>query len=139
MDLASSDTVERGFRHYVNRVARALGLANHGTYVSYEPELNAYIALDSRLATHPARDVALLWDEQHGWSIAVETHGGADLLVLGHLGTDVLPEPDVVAGLVRQMFAGKGVGTPAAQVVRDTDDLRACLAEYVDRDAPLRL
>jgi Family of unknown function (DUF6292) len=139
MNLAPIDTVERGLHHYTDRVARALGLANHGTYISLEPPLNAYIALDRRLATHPDRDVALLWDERHGWSIAVETHGGADLLVLGYLGGEILPAPDVVAGLVRRGLAGDRADTSTTPPTRPAADLRARLAEYVDLEAPLQL
>lgn len=139
MDLEVGDTVERGLRHYVDRVARALGLATHGTYVSHGPPLNAYLALDGRLATQPDRDPALLWDERQGWSVAVEAPGGTELLVLGHLGTEVLPAPVVVADLTRRVLAGEGVGTSTAPSVRPGDDLLARLADYADGSAPLRL
>ncbi|MGV9301451.1 DUF6292 family protein, partial [Amycolatopsis sp. NPDC003676] len=31
----------------------------------------AYVALDGHLPAYPGRDVALLWDEIHGWAAAV--------------------------------------------------------------------
>lgn len=130
MDLDLDATAERGLRHYVNLVTDALGLPRHGTYVSLETPANAYVALDGRLATHPARDVALLWDEQHGWSVAVETHGGADLLVLTYLGGDVLPEPAAVAAFVRDVFTG--THSPAVLPgPPDNRDLPTDLARFI--------
>jgi hypothetical protein len=139
MDLEFGEPIERGLRHYVNLVARELGLSNHGTSVSLDPPMNAYLALDRRLASHPERDVALLWDELHGWSVAVETHGGADLLVLAYIGSEVVPAPADVAGLVHRMFAGEPVGSSLVPAARPSGDLTMLLTGYVDLGAPLRL
>ncbi|WP_311771488.1 DUF6292 family protein [Actinophytocola algeriensis] len=53
--------------------------------------------------------MALLWEERHGWSAAIETHSGEDLLVVAYLGRDVLPAPAVVAAWVRDLLTGTGV------------------------------
>jgi len=58
--------------------------------VQLGPPVEAYLALDHRLSSHPDRDVALLWDEEHGWALGIETHGGADVTVLSYVGEHVL-------------------------------------------------
>jgi hypothetical protein len=63
------------------------------------------VALEQRLPGFPDRDVALLWNEQHGWSVGVETSCGEDVIVLCYLGTDILPTPRVVARFVAEAFA----------------------------------
>lgn len=139
MELDFNGAAERGLRQYVGLVTRALGLAAHGTYFSLEPPANAYVALDGRLATHPSRDVALLWDEQHGWSVAVETHGGADLLVLTYLSDDVVPEPAVVADLVRAVFAGTFAGPGTVPAPQEGAAPLQELARYADVEQPAGL
>jgi uncharacterized protein DUF6292 len=103
MELDFDDSVVRGLRRYVRLVSRALGLPGEGSFMTDEP-LSAYIALNGRLARYPDRDVALLWEETRGWSAAVESRGGVDLLVVAHLGQDVSPPPESVAAWVRGLF-----------------------------------
>jgi hypothetical protein len=93
---------------YLAAVARRLGIGPESVAIDHDTPVAGYLALDTRLPSHPARDVALLWDERHGWCAAVETHSGEDLLVLAHLGGDtVLPAPSAVArfldGLTRRV------------------------------------
>ncbi len=47
-------------------------------YAQLEPTAGAYIALDRRLPDHPDQDVALVWDERYGWSLALETNSSED-------------------------------------------------------------
>lgn len=98
------DTLSRGLRQYVRLVSEALGLTGESSYVQADDAISAYIALDRRLRRFPGRDVALLWDEKHGWSAAVETHSGEDLLVVAYLGRDVLPRPASVAAWASELF-----------------------------------
>jgi len=104
MELDFDDTVVRGLHHYIRLVGHALGLGGEGSYVQADEPASAYIALDGRLRRFPDRDVALLWEETEGWSAAVETHSGEDLLVVAYLGQDVLSPPETVAAWVRELF-----------------------------------
>jgi hypothetical protein len=104
MELDFDDRAGRELHHYVRSVSHALGLRGEGSYVQPDEPASAYIALDGRLSRFPDRDVALLWEETQGWSAAIETHSGADLLVVAHLGHDVLPPPETVAAWVRDLF-----------------------------------
>jgi hypothetical protein len=102
MDPALDGTPEKNLRRYATRVAHALGLAGDRAYVSSAPPASIYLALDQCLPAAPDRDVALLWDADHGWALAVETHSGEDMIVLSHLAGDRLPSPRVVARFVRR-------------------------------------
>ncbi|WP_409179602.1 DUF6292 family protein [Amycolatopsis sp. VS8301801F10] len=88
---------------YLDEVARALGVGPESRTVDQDSPLSAYLALDDRLPGYPGRDVALLWDEVHGWSAAVETHSGEDLIVIRYLGGDSVAPPP--ARLVRFLTA----------------------------------
>lgn len=118
MDLYfDDDTVLRALRRYVRLVNEALGLTGECWYVQAGDVVSAYIALDRRLRRFPDRDVALLWEERHGWSAAIETHSGEDLLVVAYLGRDVLPPPSVVPAWVRDLFdRHRSFGEPAPVV-----------------------
>jgi hypothetical protein len=90
---------------YLAEVATAVGVGMESCTVDQDTPVSAYIALDEQLPAHPGRDVALLWDETHGWSAAIETHCGEDLILVSHLG-------------------GPTVTPPAAQVARFVTTLR---------------
>jgi Family of unknown function (DUF6292) len=118
---------------YLVAVTHRLGIGAESVAVDHDTPVSGYLALDTRLPGHPDRDVALLWDERHGWCAAVETHSGEDLLVLAHLGGDtVLPEPDAVArflnDLTRRCPRAPGP-PPAIRTARTGDDL----ADLLDR------
>jgi hypothetical protein len=83
----------RGLRAYLDSVASALGVGLESCTVDLDVPASAYVALDWRLGRFPDRDLALLWDERHGWAAAVEAPCGEDLVVLGYLGTEVAPDP----------------------------------------------
>ena len=81
---------DRGLREYVRLVARAVGLTEPSWLVQTGPPANAYIALEGRLPLFPAWDVALLWDEERGWALGLESMPAGDLVVLAYLCDDVL-------------------------------------------------
>ncbi|GAB1516177.1 DUF6292 family protein [Actinophytocola sp. KF-1] len=135
MDLYfDDDSVSRALRRYVRLVNEALGLTGECWYVQADDAVSAYIALDRRLRRCPDRDVALLWDDSHGWSAAIETHSGEDLLVVAYLGQEVLPAPARVAAWVRDLFdRHRSLDEPLIDVppVFGPDDgLAARLARY---------
>lgn len=102
MDLDFDDTRTRHLRGYVRQVSDALGLSPECCCVQGERPSNAYVALDGQLPDFPGRDVALLWDERRGWSVAVETQ---ELFLVEHYGDDPTPEPQVVAKWVGSVVA----------------------------------
>ncbi|MEV6714654.1 DUF6292 family protein [Lentzea sp. NPDC051208] len=108
MELDFDDTWTRGVRRHVRLVARALGLSPQCCCVQGERPSNAYVALDGRLPDFPGREVALLWDERHGWSLAIETHSGEDLIVVEQHGDELRPEPSSVARWARSALRGDG-------------------------------
>ncbi|MGW4209031.1 DUF6292 family protein [Lentzea sp. NPDC004789] len=89
---------------YALRVTRELGLSGESSCVDRENPLRVYIAVEGRLPGHPDRDIALLWTECHGWAMAVEEPGAADLTVVAHLGGAVDPPPGTVARWVRRLL-----------------------------------
>jgi hypothetical protein len=123
----------RGLRRYVGLVTEALGYTGQAFHVQTEPPATGYIPLDGRIPAFPGRDVALLWDERHGWCGAIETASGEDLIVVSYLGSDVLPAPRVVARFAAALVAGDGPGQaepPAFRSVDADDDLADRLAGY---------
>lgn len=121
VDVDFDDVVARGLRGYVWLVADALGLRGESWYVKAECPANVYLAVDGRLPGFPDRDVALLWDEEYGWSAAVETHSGEDLIVLSYLGSEVLPPPRAVAEWVTDLLRGEHRGDPRPARLRTAD------------------
>ncbi|MEU7524443.1 DUF6292 family protein [Saccharothrix sp. NPDC042600] len=98
------DARARALHAYVRQVSAALGLS--GEQFCVDPPATAYIALDSRLPHWPDREVALLWDQHYGWSLAVETHSGEDLLVHAHYDTALTPPAAEVAAWTAAVLAG---------------------------------
>jgi uncharacterized protein DUF6292 len=133
MELDPRSRSPRGLRRYVGLVTEALGYSGHAFHVQIESPASAYIPLDERMPAFPDRDVALLWDERHGWCGAIETASGDDLIVVSYLGADVLPAPRVVARFASELVAGSGPGQaepPAFRTLDEPDDLPARLADY---------
>lgn len=86
---------------YLADVTKALGIGLESCTVDHDTPVCAYVALDGHLPGYPGRDVALLWDEVHGWSAAIETHSGEDLIVIRYFGgTSITPAPAHVARFV---------------------------------------
>jgi len=105
-DIDIEQRFERGLWTYLGRVATALGVGCESCSIDLDVPVSAYIALDWRLNRYPDRDLALLWDEVHGWSVAVEASCGEDMLVLTYLGgPEVLPDPRTVVRLVAELRA----------------------------------
>ncbi|WP_433272176.1 DUF6292 family protein [Actinosynnema sp. CS-041913] len=113
--------LSRELRWYVGLVATGLGLSGDGSYTDTEPPASAYLALDGRLPAFPERDLALLWDERLGWSAAVETHSGEDLIVLAYLGHDAVPAPEAVAAFVAELIRDHRPGDPRPVHLRTAD------------------
>jgi hypothetical protein len=134
MELDFDDSVTRGLHRYVRLVSQALGLRGDCSYVQAD---SAYIALDGRLKRFPDHDVALLWEETRGWSAAIETHSGEDLIVVARLGQELLPPPETVAAWTRGLFHPHRDPAPVRNLdVRadpaNVDRMRKRLAAYVD-------
>lgn len=138
MELDFDDSVARGLQRYVRLVCRALGLQGACSYIQSDDPLSAYIALDGRFDRYPEHDVALLWEETHGWSAAIETHSGEELRVVAYLGKDVLPPPEEAASWMRGLFR-RDLTLDERPVPAISDGTRRRLAAYLDRDAPVRL
>lgn len=126
-----ADELAAGLRDYVALVAAALGVGQESCAIDPCPPASAYIALDARLPSHPQRDLALLWDERHGWSAGVETHSSEDLIVVAYQGGDLVPPPAAVRAFAEAVVAGLPVGRtdPPALTSRHAT-LTLCLRGY---------
>lgn len=126
------NAILKGLHRYVRLVIEALGLRGDAYCAQLEPITSVYVALEGRLPERPDRDVALLWDERHGWALAVETSSGEDLIVAGHLGAGLLPPPRVVAAFARSLLAGERSGQlePPTFDATESEGLAGRLAEY---------
>ena len=90
-------------RGYLATVASGLDVGLESCTLDIDAPVSAYLAVDHKVPAYPERDVALLWDERGGWSIAVETHSGEDLIVLAAMDTaEVAPPAEQVAEFVAQ-------------------------------------
>jgi hypothetical protein len=131
--------VERGLRSYVHRVATGLGLGAAATYCEMAEQPSAYIALDDRVAGRPDQDSALIWDLDHGWALAVETHSGEDLLVVAYHGLPLLPPPpDVIAFTEAALIRPPTTPGPPPARPRATDQLAGELLAYLPSRRPGR-
>ncbi|MBN6038366.1 DUF6292 family protein [Amycolatopsis sp. 195334CR] len=92
-------------RRYVRMVAGALGQQGDSFYVQGTP-LAAYLALDGHLAAFPGRDVALVWDEQNGWALALETESTEDPVVISRCPDGIRPAPGDVAAFAESRLLG---------------------------------
>jgi hypothetical protein len=111
---------ERRLRGYVGAVARAVGVGLESCTLDAGTPAAAYIALDWRLSRFPGHDLALVWDEVHGWAAAIED---GTTTVLAYLGGEVLPEPRAVVRFLAAVRAGDpDAGTPDAPVLREAGD-----------------
>lgn len=85
---------EAALGRYVRAVAVEWRIGPEFCVVDAEEPAWGYIALAWRLPRYPGRDLALLWDERTGWSVAIETNSGEDLILVTGLGDDsVVPSP----------------------------------------------
>jgi hypothetical protein len=100
----------RGLRQYLLAVAAKLDAP--AWFCEVDVPAGAYVALERRLARFPDHETALLWDERDGWSAAVESATGDDVIVLAYLGEDVLPPPETVVEFVTGLYGEKYPGRP---------------------------
>lgn len=120
-------------RAYLADVTTALGIGLESCTVDHDTPVSAYVALDEHLPGYPDHDVALLWDELHGWSAAIETpEDDHHLTAIRHLGgTTVVPPPEQVARFVTALREDDHrVGHLEPSPLRsptDLDDLEAVL------------
>ncbi|MEV6643889.1 DUF6292 family protein [Amycolatopsis sp. NPDC051371] len=121
---------ERALRGYVAAVARAVGVGLESCTLDAGTPAAAYIALDWRLTRFPDHDLALVWDEAHGWAAAIEDHGGATILT--YLGGEVLAEPRAVVRFLAAVRADDpDAGTLEAPALREPGDHEELLAALV--------
>lgn len=113
MDIDESTPQWRRLCHYVSEVAVAVGVGPEACCCSPDTRANAYIAVEHRIPRYAERDVALLWDEENGWAVAVETGCGEDLLVLHYLSDEITPAPDVVAAFLESVV----LSTPTPHLI----------------------
>ncbi|MFE3175141.1 DUF6292 family protein [Amycolatopsis sp. NPDC059235] len=122
MDLDEDAVPARGLRRYVDAVGAAVGAGPDLVVWLLDAPATAYVPLYGRLPVFPELDLALVWDEQAGWAVAVEADSGFDLVEVSYLGGDVLPVPAAVARFVRALTAGGRPGRPDRPVLREVGD-----------------
>ncbi len=110
MNVDPDSLTARGLTSYVDSVAAALTMPRHAVHHEVSELSSAYLALHRRSPVFPELDLMLLWDERHGWSVALETAPADDPVVLAYLGGDVLAEADEVHRFVQDVIAGKCPG-----------------------------
>ncbi len=110
MNVDPDSLTARGLTRYVDSVAAALAMPRHAVHHEVSELSSAYLALHRRSPVFPELDLMLLWDERHGWSVALETAPADDPVVLAYLGGDVLAEADEVHRFVLDVIAGKCPG-----------------------------
>lgn len=99
--------LQRALRAYLDAVAHRLGVGLESCTLDVDLPTSAYLALDRPLPAFPDRELALLWDEVHGWAAAIETHSGEDLIVVSYLDAPtVTPSPRLVARFVDDLRTG---------------------------------
>jgi uncharacterized protein DUF6292 len=81
-DTEPHGDLSRVLNGYIADVAVMLGIPAMAWWCEIADHSEAHLSLAERAPGVPDRDVALLWDEDDGWSIAVEASSGKDLIVL---------------------------------------------------------
>jgi hypothetical protein len=97
----------RDLRGYSAAMATALGIGLEACAFDLDTPATVYVAIDWRLDRFTDRDLALLWDERHGWAAVLEAPGRDDLVVLAYLGGDeIVPDPREVVKFLAALRAG---------------------------------
>jgi hypothetical protein len=81
-DTEPHGDLSRVLNGYIADVAVMLGIPAMAWWCEIADHSEAHLGLAEHAPGVPDRDVALLWDEDDGWSIAVEASSGKDLIVL---------------------------------------------------------
>jgi Family of unknown function (DUF6292) len=139
VELDTDGRAARGLRRYLGLVADELSVGGAVVSVQLDEPVRAYLPLDGRLGRFHGRDVALVWDEENGWAVGIETDAGSPVVVLTYLGKDVLPAPRVVAEFVGDVFDERFPGQPdppGLRSAKQNDDLMQRLMEYAPRTLP---
>ena len=121
MNVDPDSLTARGLSRYVAAVATALGVPRHAVHHEVSELSSAYLALHRRSPVFPELDLMLLWDERHGWSVALETAPADDPVVLAYLGGDVLAEAAEVREFALAVIAGHCPGQPDEPRPLDAD------------------
>jgi len=115
IDTADDRAFGRELRSYLAAVATGLGVGSESCVVDLVSPASAYIALDGPVLRFPEHDLALLWNEGFGWSVAVETPGHEELSVLAYHGGGQVPRPSEVSAFVSAVRAGDHPTEPSAR------------------------
>lgn len=137
VDIYGWDWDESALHAYVDAVAHGLGVRSEYTSCAISDSASAYLALEERLPNFPDRDLALIWDERHGWAAAIESSCGEDLIVLAFLGREPVPSPAAVAEFVNDLLAGGNPGQHEPPVFGHRHDLAGQLRVAANADREL--
>ena len=125
--MDDSALISLGLARYVRAVAEEIGVPPEGTEFEVSDTATAYLGLEG-----PGPDLMLLWNEQRGWSIAVETDPTEKPVIVAHLGLPLVPPPDEVAQFVDDVLAGRtGGAEPDLGATQDRHRLAGRLSEYL--------
>lgn len=127
--------LSRGLEGYVQAVAAALDVPVEGTSSEISDTVTAYLGLADRSVQRPQQDLMLVWNEQQGWSVVVETDPGEAPMMLAEFGSDDrVPEPREVARFVDNVVAGRRPvrSRPALHTSVTREQLALQLAQYAD-------
>jgi len=133
-DAAPTVPLVRGVAAYLRAVARTIGVPVEATSFEISDTVTAYLGLSRRWNRRPDHDLMLTWSERNGWALAVETAPNERPAVVAYLdSTDVVPEPEVVAGFVTDVLAGRrqGPDQPVYTTTMERGRLAGQLARYV--------
>jgi hypothetical protein len=124
LDVEVAARLHRALRGYLGTVAHHLGVGLESCTVDLDLPTSAYLALDRPLPEFPDRDLALVWDEVHGWAAAIETHSGEDLIVVSYLDAPtVTPSPRLLARFVHDLrVGGRRLARPDPPALRSAGD-----------------
>jgi hypothetical protein len=123
---------------YLADVTTVLGVGLESCTIDHDSPVSAYVALDEHLPGYPGRDVALLWDEVHGWAAAIETHSGEDLIAIRYLGgRTVVPPAARLAQFVKALREDDhGIGRLDPPSIRTAAGLAELDGVLRERSAP---
>jgi Family of unknown function (DUF6292) len=129
----NTHALSQGLAGYLHAIATALDLPAQGTSFEISDTATAYVALASRSARYPGRDLMLVWSERTGWAVAVETDPGARSQVIAYFGGDnPVPDPLAVAVFVDEVLtAGRARNGRPAFTLNNRPELAGKLARYV--------
>jgi hypothetical protein len=90
----------RALRRYVDAVTTAIGVERTAAWHEYGPPSSAYVALSEQLPDQPDRFLMLQWNDETGWSLAIEPEGAEPPVVLAAWPEDVYLAPTALAAAV---------------------------------------